>query len=198
MKKILYAGLILTLILCVFILTGCDNNKEGEDVGTVGENEQVLTYDLGDGDAIQAKFETPKNADIEITVDPSDESHVVVKNEKEDYTMDIYLGDEMEETFLAGQDSDKEEEGYKETKYGNFNGYYYKFGEGSIYGNIVLDTETYNVYTYIFYTLDVGMDAKKSVEDIYKSKDIQKILNSFGFRFITLEEEPEETEEVAE
>ena len=194
-KTFLIASIILLMMFTCIVLTGCDKNKEGEDVDTVGENEQILTVDLGDGDAIQAKFAIPKNTDIEVTVDPSDESHVVVNNEKENYTMDIYLGDEMEETFLAGQDDDKEEEGYKETKYGNFNGYHYNFGESTIYGNIVLDTETYNVYTYIFYTLEVDMDAKKSVSDIYESKDIQKILNSFSCKYITIEEE---TEEVAE
>lgn len=194
-RTLLIASIIMILLLACIVLTGCNKADNGDGTSNGKNEEQILTLDFGDEELFQAKFEYPKNSDLEVVPDEDDETHVKITNEKENYEMDIYLGDEMEDTFLAGQEEDKEEEGYKEAKYGNFDGYYYNFGEGNITGNIVLDKETYNEYMYIYYTIDVNMDAKKSVEDVYKSKEIQNILNSFGYKYIT---PVEETEEIAE
>ena len=194
MKKAAIAiSLMVLLILTTIILTGCNKdenveirNKSYENVGT-----KILTIEVSEDEFFQSKIDYLKDGDIKIIDDEEDESHVRFENEKKNYSLDIYLGDELTSTFKESQEDAESKEGYVEDEYGtelgSFFGYYDKSNAVSLDGNIVLEDETYNETMYLHFILEYLENPDKiendGLEKIYNSEDVKTILNSIAYRY---------------
>ena len=190
--------IIAILIAGLFVLTGCKNNDGNSISESNNENStteisntnlqsHILSLELDENECIQVKFDYKKDDDIKIT--PGEEDYnVTITNEKKNYALKLSLGDEVESTYYEEQDADKEEDGYTESKFADNDGYYYLFGNSTVMGNVLIDTQTNNDYKFVFFELS-PVEGEVDALPLFKDQEVQDILCSFGFRYETIENE---------
>ncbi len=197
-KTICYLLIIAILIAGLFTLTGCKKSKDDSVSETKNENStsqtssvdlesHILSLELDEDEYIQVKVDYPKSDDIKITPG-DDEYNVTITNEKKNYALKLSLGDEVEDTYYEEQDADKEEDGYTESKFADNDGYYYLFGNSTVMGNVLIDTQTSNDYKFVFFELS-PVEGEVDALPLFKDTEVQDILSSFGFRYKTAEDE---------
>ena len=189
MEKTIYLLLIISLILTnLFVLTGCKKEQnQSLDQTQTSSNELVsyiLSMELDENQFIQVKVDYPKSDDILLTPDEYEKNKVTFTNNAKNYELKLSLGEEVESTYLENQKVDKEEEGYTTAKFADNDGYYYLFGKTTILGSVLIDTLTDNVYKYVYFELST-LDNESEILPIMKEQEVQNILSSFGFRYIT-------------
>ena len=95
-------------------------------------------------------YDYAKSDDIKLE-EHEEANHVTITNEKKNYELELYLGDEVDTTYIESQEANKEEEEYADAKFGENDGYYYKSGFSTIEGCVLIDTLTDNDYKYIYF-----------------------------------------------
>jgi len=168
--------IILITLLAVFglvFLSGC-TSKNGVDLTLDFQhmNDKIYSMNVNTG------------ANDTITeFDEEEPNFVRIENENDNYVLDITLDTEAKEAYEQFKTSAKEEnELFEETKFGKYDGYY--SDDDGIYGYILLDSSdsTFNVYcNFYVYLLDDTLE-NNDINNIYKSEQIQNILNNIEFK----------------
>ena len=167
-KSIIVTLLIIALVGGMFALTGCSKGGNVLKAEYSGKEYQ-LSYKIGAGD--------------EITDDYADyEDMVSIKNAEKNYTVDLALYIDYKDAYEEGKTGAKENlEDYAEVKIGKYDAYTGYSGPGEFFIDILLDTSD-DVYKTAQVTLLVNGEAtKEDVQELYKSEDVQSIINSINF-----------------
>lgn len=199
MKKKLFFIVLVILVLtsALIILTGCDSSKDDSTskaeqlIEKENLEESILTLKLYEDEYFQAKIAYSKK--LTVLDDDPDDDEITLKNEKDNYEAFFYVTKDESSTYYGDRDIAKDNsEIFKEETYGEYEGYYYTSGNSKIEGAILLEGEDEDSYKYIVFEIDAIEDYKDDewidMMTIYNLKDIQNILNSFGYRYKTIEE----------
>lgn len=165
MKKILLS---LLIVLSLFVLTGCKDNKEKITIKDKKLNyTTTFSYDKEDG------FEFVKN------IKGGKFSEIEFKNEKENLTFDMYYSESSDDNASTmKKNREKNQKYYKEYKFGEYDGYIYSDYKDNLYVVITLKEDMKeNSVTELFVSVEmINYDKDKVVYNMFK-KD--KIINFF-------------------
>ena len=179
MKKTI--SILLTIILLVsglFILTGCNNETENAGPTKGGVN---LKFDFTHQNKTiyNAHFDLASVFSIYDFSEDSPET-VTIENKNENYLIDLTLDIEAKEAIEQQRNSAKEKENYTETKFGKYDGFYCK-ANGEFVAHIMLDTKDDLANAYILVGMYDESDEEKDILDVFKSSNVQKLLNNISF-----------------
>ena len=168
-KSIIITLIIITLISVTFVLTGCNKGGTVQTLKTTyNGKESSVTFEISDSDK----------------TDDFDEEYpetITIRNSEKNYVLYLTLYVDQKDSYESSKaDAKNEVEGYSETKFGKYDGYI-GTGVGEVYGNILLDTKNDIYKTVAFTVCSNGNTTQDETMKIYKSKDVQNILDSFKF-----------------
>ena len=181
MKKSI--SVLLTILLLtagLFVLTGC--NKANENAGpTNGGINLKCDFTHQNNTVYFAHFDLASVQSISDFEEDSPET-VIIENNQENYIVDLTLSIESKNSIEQQRNGAKMEENYTETKFGKYNGFYYK-SDNEVVAYILLDTkdDMANAYILVDIYADNEDDENRSVLELFKSSDVQKLLNSVDY-----------------
>jgi hypothetical protein len=172
MKKII----IIALIVVLATLTGCTNSSKsskGIDLELDFKHMNKKVY----------------NAHINLSnddkvIEQGDTNSTRIENKNKNYILDITLDTESKDAYKQFKTSAKENnELFKEVKFGKYKGYY-SDDNGDLYGYVLLDDSdpTFNVFVMFSLYLNDESSKDSDVKTIYKSSEVQNILNNIEFK----------------
>ena len=172
-KNILIVGIILMLIASLFVLTGCEKNKE------------IVLKDNKTGYTTTFKYPESQNFNI---VDEDQESgtfvEMTIENQEKNIELEMYYFEESDSSYELSKEGRKDADGYKEYKWNNYEGYIYSVDNNSLYFNVLLHKETSED------DMDIGLFGsltsinydESNVPETFDSKDFQDFMNSMEFK----------------
>lgn len=187
MKKLINTIIISAiLVISIFILTGCTKEKSVEHEETSNDEltMQILSLNLNDNNLIQVRVDYPNNNDVKFTSNEKEPEKATLTNKSKNYTLKLLLDSKLDSAYYEVQASDKNLDGYTESKFSENDGYYYLSNKSTIKGKVLIDTLTDNNYKYISFEFTPAK-GNKDVVELFKQEEVQSILSSFGFRYTT-------------
>lgn len=122
----------------MFVLTGCESeNNTGNASGI------TLKYEF-DGKSYQANFKLSSD-DKTTDFDENKPESVTIKNEKENYVLDLYIDAQSSGSCEEHEKTVKEDNTYTETKFGKYDGFTADDNR-EIFGDIYLDKSDLDSY----------------------------------------------------
>ena len=172
MKKQFLKAFVIALILVtsVFVLTGCESKKE------------IVLKD--DKTGYTTIFKYPENQDFVVTDEDKDSGKFVemtVENKSNNIELEMYYFEELRTTYDSGKEYNKEDEGFKEYKWGKYDGFIYSVSENSLYFNILLQEENGDVIG-LFGAVSTIDYNNTNITESFNSKDFQDFMNSIEFK----------------
>ena len=192
MKKFInYAFITVLLIVGIFILTGCDNNKNN----TNSENE---TTEISNGTVNSESITLICNSDVnkkeyKIKFDSNTEDNKMyfdeqypttaqIRNENGNYVIDIQIDELTQSEYDITIAEEKKHESFKEEKIGTFDGYSYT-DENTETTTVKALIDGSNHDARIYATMIIGLEDESNshgltTQELYKSSKVQFIINS--------------------
>ena len=171
-KQILVIGLICMLIVSLFTLTGCEKNEE------------IVLKDQETG--YTTTFKYPESQTFKVTEEDQDSgkfAEMTSENEANNIELEIYYFEESKHIYDDMKDSRKEDEGYKEYKWNNYEGYIYSVDEYSLYFNILLQDETEDSDAIgLFGSVDAIDYNEANTPKAFDSEEFQNFMKSIEFK----------------
>ena len=171
-KKILNIGIVIMLIASLVILTGCEKNKE------------IVLKDNNEG--FVTTFKYPESQNFEVTDEDSDSgkyAQMVIENKANNIELEIYYFEESKDSYESSKDTRKNDEGFKEYKWNNYEGYIYSVSEDSLYFNILLQDESEDDMLIGLFGSVEGIEyGEGNIVDSFNSEEFQNFMKSIEFK----------------
>ena len=171
-KKILNIGIVIMLIANLIILTGCEKNKE------------IVLKDNNEG--FVTTFKYPESQAFEVTEEDNDSgkyAQMVIENKTNNIELEIYYFEETKDSYNSSKDSRKDDEGFKEYKWNNYEGYIYSVYDDSLYFNILLQDESEDdMIIGLFGSVETIEYGEGKIIDSFESEDFQNFMKSIEFK----------------
>ena len=159
-------------------VTGCKKDS------SIKANSNTKIIELNDENfGFKTTFNYPKS-DKYVVKEQSGGKYkeIIIENEKNNLEFDIYYFEMSNSSYDLSKKTRKDSEGYKEYKWGDYEGYIYNVSEHSLNFNIALRKETKNKSLVGIFGEVSSIDYKGTdVLTSFTSKDIQNLLNSITF-----------------
>jgi len=180
-KSIIIISILILAVFGLVFLTGCTNKSATEPTN---ESSKGIDLTLDFSHMNDTTYSMHINTNDTVTeFDEEEPNFVRLENTENNYVLDLTLDTESKDAYEQFKTSAKEEnELFEETKFGKYDGYY--SDDDGIYGYILLDSSdpTFNVYCdFYVYLLDDTLE-NSDINDIYKSEQIQNVLNNIEFK----------------
>ena len=171
-KKILIIGIIIIIIAGLLIVTISNNEKE------------LVLKDEKTGYITTFKYS--KNQTFEITNEDKDSGKFVqmtVENKANNIELEMYYFEQSKSSYDSSKDSRKDDEGFKEYKWNNYEGYIYNVSNDSLYFNILLKDETEdNLAIGLFGSVNAIDYNEANIPESFNSKEFQNFMKSTKFK----------------
>ena len=193
-KVLVFSAIILILVLGLFTLTGCDNNKKENDntieetaensTATVNSETITLTHN-SEANKKEYKIKFDSNTeDNQMYFDSQYPTTAQIRNENGNYVIDIQIDELTQAEYDITIENEKKNENFKEEKIGDFEGYSYtdKNTETTTVKAIIDES---NPDARIYATMIIGLEDESdshglTSQELYKSSKVQFIINSIS------------------
>ena len=173
-RKIL---VLLIAFMFLFTVTGCKENK----VGKKDDRKSIVLNDTTYGFKTTFKYQKDEKYEVK-EVSGGKYKEIEIENKKNNLEFDIYYFEMLDSSYDSSKKTRKESEGYKEYKWGNFEGYIYNVSDHSLNFNILLRKGTKDKSLVGIFGEVSSIDYKGTdVLTSFNNKEIQDLLNSIKF-----------------
>lgn len=196
MKKIImYVLLVAILVSCVFVLTGCNDNKEtnivDEQVETDSDlpstasinSESITLTHNSEANKKEYKIKFDSNTeDNKMYFDTQYPTTAQIRNENSNYVIDIQIDELTQSEYDITIAEEKKHKSFKEEKIGTFDGYSYT-DENTETTTAKALIDGNNPEARIYATMIIGLGDESNSNgltssELYKSSKVQFIINS--------------------
>lgn len=131
-------------------------------------------------------FKYPESQTFEITEEDQDSgkfASITVKNEEKNIEFEMYYYEESRNLYNTVKEDRKAEEGYKEYKWNNYEGFIYNVDDETLYFNIYLQDETEESDAIcLFGSVDAIDYNEANTPEAFESEEFQNFMNSIEFK----------------
>ena len=168
---------LITIFTLLFLVAGCKK----EETIKKDDNNSIILEDVNKG--FKTTFSYPKNFKYEVKdITGGKYKEITIDNEKNNIAFDMYYFEILDSSYIGAMDTRKNSDGFKEYKWGNYDGYIYNVSKTSLNVNILLRKETKKKKAVgIFIEVSPIKYKDADVLELFNSKDIQNLLNSIVF-----------------
>ena len=164
--------IVAVVVLSLFLLLGNENKKEL----VLKDNKTGYT----------TIFKYPKSQTFEITDEDQEGgkfAEIIVKNEANNIELEMYYYEESKNLYNTIKEDRKEDEGYKEYKWNNYEGYIYNVDDESLYFSILLQDETEESDAIcLFGSVDAIDYNEANTPEAFDSEEFQNFMKSIEFK----------------
>lgn len=178
MKK--KALLMLLLLVAVFTLSGCKKDEKNEEKETKENNKiEIVISDEGFG---KTTLSYDKDKDYEVKQEKTGKyTTTTIVSKKENFKLELYHFDTVEDSWNLQKDSRSKKDGYKEYNWNKLEGYSFEGDKYSVKLNVKLATSDYKIKA-LFGEMSYESYAEADVLNTFNSSSVQDLLNSITFK----------------
>ena len=175
--------LFIMLFASLLLFAGCTNKKEEEKKKEEPKTKEISLKDEKSGYTIKFTFDEKEKFELTKTDTSGKFIEGIIQNEDYNMEMQIYFTEMTNTSYKSSKENRATKEGYKEYKWGKYEGYIYSVDKNSLNFNIMLldggdDAMSVNLFGAVY---KIKYDGDDIMTENFEKDAVQKFMKSIEF-----------------